>query len=239
MGHGSYPSVTLAEARERARACRAQVQNGEDPIARRLAAASAAAAERSLHQTFEATAQAYIEQHEKSWKNAKHAAQWTATLQTYAYPVLGRMLVRDITAAHLIRAVEPIWLSKTETATRVRSRIELVLDFATARGLREGPNPARWRGNLDAALPKASKVSKVSHHAALPVADAWPRCRWRHHQRRAPQHPGREPQAPQRAPAGARRRLNPQRVGVVPRAATALRTSFDASSARWLCRPRG
>jgi integrase len=172
MGLGSFPSVTLAEAREKARAYRAQVQTGDDPIARRVAAVSAAAAERSLLQTFDKTAEAYIAQHEASWKNAKHAAQWTATLQTYAYPVLGRMQVRDITAAHVIKAIEPIWASKTETATRVRSRIELVLDYATARGLRQGPNPARWRGNLDAALPKASKLTKVEHHAAVPVVEA-------------------------------------------------------------------
>jgi integrase len=133
---------------------------------------SAAAAERSLLQTFATTAEDYIAQHEKAWKNAKHAAQWSATLKTYAYPVLGPMLVRDITSAHVIKAIEPIWASKTETASRVRSRIELVLDFATARGLRQGPNPARWRGNLDAALPKASRVAKVQHHAAVPVADA-------------------------------------------------------------------
>ena len=172
MGLGSFPSVTLAGAREKARAYRAQVQTGDDPIARRVAAVSAAAAERSLLQTFDKTAEAYIAQHEASWKNAKHAAQWTATLQTYAYPVLGRMQVRDITAAHVIKAIEPIWASKTETATRVRSRIELVLDYATARGLRQGPNPARWRGNLDAALPKASKLTKVEHHAAVPVVEA-------------------------------------------------------------------
>lgn len=172
MGLGSFPSVTLAGAREKARAYRAQVQTGDDPIARRVAAVSAAAAERSLLQTFDKTTEAYIAQHEASWKNAKHAAQWTATLQTYAYPVLGRMQVRDITAAHVIKAIEPIWASKTETATRVRSRIELVLDYATARGLRQGPNPARWRGNLDAALPKASKLTKVEHHAAVPVVEA-------------------------------------------------------------------
>jgi integrase len=172
MGLGSFPSVTLAEAREKARVYRTQVNAGEDPIARRLSAVSAVAAERSLLQTFAKTAEAYIAQHETSWKNAKHAAQWTATLQTYAYPVLGSMLVRDITAAHVIKVIEPIWASKTETATRVRSRIELVLDFATARGLRQGPNPARWRGNLDGALPKASKVAKVEHHAAVAVADA-------------------------------------------------------------------
>lgn len=172
MGLGSFPSVTLADAREKTRAYRAQVNVGDDPIARRLAAVSAAAAERSLLQTFATTAEDYIAQHEKAWKNAKHAAQWSATLKTYAYPVLGSMLVRDITSAQVIKAIEPIWASKTETASRMRSRIELVLDFATARGLRQGPNPARWSGNLDAALPKASRVAKVQHHAAVPVADA-------------------------------------------------------------------
>lgn len=171
-GLGSFPSVTLADAREKARAYRAQVDVGGDPIAKRLAAVSAAAAERSLMQTFETTAQAYIAQHEKSWKSAKHAAQWVATLESYAFPVLGAMMVRDIAPAHVIKAIEPIWLSKTETATRVRSRIELVLDFAAARGLRQGPNPARWRGNLDAALPRASKVAKVEHHPAVPVDEA-------------------------------------------------------------------
>lgn len=172
MGLGSFPSVTLADARDRARDYRARGERGEDPIAQRVAAASAAAAERSLLQTFAKTAEAYIAQHEKAWKNVKHATQWTATLKTYAYPVLGDMLVRDITSAHVIKAIEPIWTSKTETATRVRSRIELVLDFAAARGLREGPNPARSRGNLDAALPKASRVAKVQHHAAVPVDEA-------------------------------------------------------------------
>ena len=171
IGLGSFPSVTLAGASEKARAYRAQVLTGDDPIARRVAAVSAAAGERSLLKTFDKTAEAYIAQHEASWKNAKQAAQWTATLQN-AYPVLGRMQVRDITAAHVIKAIEPIWTSKTETATRVRSRIELVLDYATARGLRQGPNPARWRGNLDAALPKASKVTKVEHQAAVPVVEA-------------------------------------------------------------------
>jgi integrase len=135
----------------------------------RLAAQSAAAAQRSAQQSFSTVAAAYIAQHEKSWKNAKHSAQWTATLQKYAQPVIGALLVRDVTTAHVIKVLEPIWTTKTETASRVRSRIELVLDFATARGLREGPNPARWRGNLDAALPKASKLAKVQHHAAVAV----------------------------------------------------------------------
>ncbi len=171
LGLGSFPTVSLAEARDAARDTRLKVRGGEDPLAKRQAALAHLVAERRLLKTFRTAAEEYIHQHEKSWKNAKHASQWTATLQTYAYPVLGEMVVRDIVPAHVIQALEPIWTTKTETASRVRSRIELVLDYAGARGLREGPNPARWRGNLDAALPKASRVAKVTHHAAVPVAN--------------------------------------------------------------------
>jgi integrase len=171
MGLGSFPSVPLAEAREKARAHRAKVEQGADPISVRRAAQSAAAAERNSQQTFASVAAQYIDQHAKSWKNTKHEAQWASTLRTYAEPVIGSLLVRDVTTAQVIRVLEPIWASKTETATRVRSRMELVLDFAAARGLREGPNPARWRGNLDAALPKPNKLAKVRHHAAVAVDD--------------------------------------------------------------------
>ena len=172
MGLGSFPTVPLAEAREKARVQRARVGEGADPIAMRRAALSAAAAERSSQQTFTEVAAQYIAQHEKSWKNNKHAAQWTSTLRTYAEPVIGSLLVSDVSSPHVIKVLEPIWASKTETASRVRSRIELVLDFAAARGLREGPNPARWRGNLDAALPRPSRIAKVRHHAAVAVDEA-------------------------------------------------------------------
>jgi integrase len=114
----------------------------------------------------------YIARHEGSWKNLKHQAQWASTLRTYAEPLLGRLLVSDIRPAHVIGVLEPIWATKTETTTRVRSRIEIVLDYAAAHGLREGPNPARWKGNLDAALPNASKVALVRHHAAIEVKEA-------------------------------------------------------------------
>jgi len=169
MGLGGFPSVTLAEARDKARSYRTKVEGGADPIAARRAAQSAAAAERQLQQTFASVAEQYIAQHSRAWKNQKHAAQWTSTLRAYADPVIGPLLVGDVTTAHVVKVLEPIWTSKTETASRVRSRMELVLDFAAARGLRAGPNPARWRGNLDAALPKPSKVAKVQHHAALAV----------------------------------------------------------------------
>lgn len=171
MGLGSFPSVPLAEARERARAHRSKIELGADPISVRRAAQSAAAAERNAQQPFSTVAAQYIAQHAKTWKNAKHEAQWTSTLHTYAEPVIGSLLVRDVTTAHVIKVLEPIWTSKTETATRVRSRMELVLDYAAARGLREGPNPARWRGNLDAALPKPNRLAQVRHHAAVAVDD--------------------------------------------------------------------
>ena len=171
MGLGSFPSVPLAEAREKARLQRAKVEQGADPISARRAAQSAAVAERNSQQSFASVAAQYIEQHVKSWKSAKHGAQWASTLRAYAEPVIGSLLVRDVTTAHVIKVLEPIWAEKTETATRVRSRMELVLDFAAARGLREGPNPARWRGNLDAALPKPNKLAKVRHHAAVAFDD--------------------------------------------------------------------
>ena len=169
MGLGSFPTVTLADAREKARQHRTTVSHGDDPILARRETLSAAKAAQATQQTFSKVAAQYILQHEKSWKNKKHGAQWTSTLETYAAPVIGALLVHDVSTAHVIKVLEPIWLTKTETATRVRSRMELVLDFAAARGLREGPNPARWRGNLDAALPKPSKVAKVQHHAALDI----------------------------------------------------------------------
>jgi integrase len=171
MGMGSFPTVTLAMARDKAREHRALVRQGVDPIAARRSAVSIASAEDQAQRTFSEIAAQYIAQHAASWKNAKHQAQWTATLRTYAEPSIGKLLVRDISTAHVISLLEPIWSTKTETATRVRSRIELVLDFAAARGFRSGPNPARWKGNLDAALPDASKVAPVRHHAALAVTE--------------------------------------------------------------------
>lgn len=172
MGLGSFPTITLAGARDEARKQRAIVKTGVDPIAVRQAIESATAAKRATQKTFAEVAAQYIARHEKAWKNAKHQAQWSATLRTYAEPVIGKLLVSDIRPAHVIGVLEPIWTTKTETATRVRSRIEIVLDYAAAHGFREGPNPARWKGNLDAALPNASKVAPVRHHAALDVEDA-------------------------------------------------------------------
>lgn len=169
MGLGGYPDVTLAGAREKAREARNLIEQGIDPIAQRTAARSALAAARGAEITFDECARKFIEAKSVEWKNAKHGAQWSSTLETYASPIVGKLQVRDVTLAHIIKILEPIWTTKTETATRLRGRVESVLDWATVRGYRHGENPARWKGHLDKILPKPGKVAKVEHHSALPV----------------------------------------------------------------------
>lgn len=173
MGLGGFPDVTLAGARTAAREAKDKIRKGIDPIEEARAARSTLAAARASALTFEQAASAYLTVRDAEWKNAKHAAQWRNTLETYAYPVMRGILVRDIESSHVLRVLEPIWLEKTETATRVRGRIECVLDWAMARGYRpKGDNPARWRGHLDKLLARPGKVAKVEHHAALPYANA-------------------------------------------------------------------
>lgn len=169
MGLGGYPDVTLAGAREAARAARDKVRQGIDPIEEARAARSIFKAAQAAALTFEQCATKYILAHETGWKNAKHAQQWRNTLAQHAYPVMGSLLVRDVLLSHVLAVLEPIWLTTTETASRLRGRIELVLDWATARNYREGPNPARWRGHLDKLLPAPGKVAKAEHHAAMPI----------------------------------------------------------------------
>ena len=171
MGLGGFPGVTLAGARDAARIARAKVKQGIDPIEEARANQSALRASLAAAVSFEDCASRYIEAHSASWKDAKSSQQWRNTLATYAYPVMGSLLVRDVAMAHVLDVLEPIWHIKTETATRLRGRIESVLDWATVRGYRDGLNPARWKGHLDKVLPAADKVSKTKHHPALPVAD--------------------------------------------------------------------
>ena len=170
-GLGGYPTVTLASARERARAMLDQLFAGIDPAVTKKQAKSALAAQRAKAVNFKTLAEQYIAQHEAGWKNAKHAAQWTSTLETYAFPTIGNMVAADIDTPSVLRVLQPIWTDKSETASRLRGRIEAVLDFATAKGLREGPNPARWKGNLALTLPAKRKISTVKHHPAVPVKD--------------------------------------------------------------------
>jgi integrase len=171
MGLGPYPAVSLAEARAVAAAARADIRNGADPIAQRQAARSAAAAAKAQLLTFDEACAEYIKAHRAGWRNAKHAAQWEATLKTYASPTIGALQVADVSTAHVRAILDPIWREKTETATRVRGRIEAVLDWAVVAGHRpEGLNPARWRGHLSLMLAPPRKVTKIEHHRALPAA---------------------------------------------------------------------
>lgn len=157
MGIGPYPEVTLAAAREKALAARRHLVDGVDPLTVRP--------RRSI--TFREAAAELIESKRPGWRNPKHAAQWPSTLEAYAYSGLGNLDVKAIETEQVVSVLRPIWTTKPETASRVRQRIEAVLDFAAAKGQRSGPNPARWRGHLQNWLPKPSQVRRVEHHAAL------------------------------------------------------------------------
>jgi integrase len=172
MGLGSVHDVSLAQARAKAADARKQAKDGIDPIDDRHAKRAAAAAEKAIAEakavTFDECRDRYIAAHEAAWCNAKHRQQWRNTLATYVTPAFGCVPVGEVTTAAVLKAIEPIWAKKPETASRVRGRIECILDWAKVSGLREGENPARWRGHLDHLLPPRSKVRKVTHHAALP-----------------------------------------------------------------------
>lgn len=174
IGLGGYPDVTLAGAHEKARVLRAQIAQGIDPVEVRREALSRRKAEQNAGMTFDQCAAAYIKAHAAGWSNIKHRQQWENTLATYAGPVIGSMLVQHVETPHVLAVLEPIWIARTETATRLRGRLELVIDWAIARGHREGLNPARWRGHLDKLLPKPSKVADRGHHAALPWREIGP-----------------------------------------------------------------
>jgi integrase len=164
--------VRLSEARDKASILFRQIKNGIDPLAARdaaVAAAKAAAQDATAKGvTFREAARRFIDGHSATWRSLKHAAQWDSTIDSYAAPVFGDVPVANVGIAHVLVALEAIWLTKPETASRLRGRIEKVLDFAKARGWRSGENPAAWKGNLELTLPARSKVRKVEHHAALP-----------------------------------------------------------------------
>lgn len=174
MGLGTYPELTLAEAGEKAGEARKLAKRGEDPISARRAEDAAAKAV----WTFKVAAESYINTHRAGWRNAKHAWQWTRTLEMFVEPFIGDKAVDAITTEDVLACITPIWTAKPETAVRVRNRIELVLDAAAAQGHRSGANPARWRGHLDKILPKRSKVQRVRHQPALPWQEMktfWPK----------------------------------------------------------------
>jgi integrase len=171
MGLGSAADISLREAREKAREYRLLLREHIDPIAHRDARRAENRAGYTGKVTFDECAARYIEAHEAGWRNPKHRAQWESTLRTYASPVLGAVPVEQITTEKVLEALRPLWLKKPETASRVRQRIERVLDAARVQGLRGGENPARWRGHLDHLLPPKGRIAKVEHHAAMPYHD--------------------------------------------------------------------
>jgi integrase len=167
FGLGSYPLVSLAEARQRALQLLRELEAAAQPVHAKPSPPKSPAPTREM--TFQAAAQQFIDERRPSWRNPKHGQQWERTLATYAYPVLGTRCVRDIDPALVLQVLKPIWNTKTETANRVRDRIKLVLNWAKAHGFREGDNPAEWRGHLEHALAAPSKVAKVTHQPAVPV----------------------------------------------------------------------
>jgi integrase len=168
MGLGPVHTVTLSMARDKATECRRQLLDDTDPIEARAALRQAKRVDAAKSLTFRECAGKYIMAHRAGWKNAKHAAQWTSTLETYAFGIFGDIPVAAVDLPLVLKALEAIWTTKPETAARVRGRIESILDWASARGYRHGENPARWKGHLDKLLPARSKVAKVRHHPALP-----------------------------------------------------------------------
>lgn len=168
MGLGSYQLVGLARARELAGGCRQLLLEERNPLLERRQARAMRIVEQARRLTFDQCAAAYIKAHQGSWRNPKHAAQWQSTLATYATPVIGALPVSEIDTDLVVKVLAPIWNTKTETATRLRGRIESVLDWATVSKFRQGENPARWRGHLDYLLANPNKVAPVRNHPALP-----------------------------------------------------------------------
>lgn len=163
MGLGSADRVDLATARREAWNARELARAGIDPVWDRKEKRRKAAEERARSITFKQAAEAYLDANEDSWRNEKHRKQWRSTLETYVYPVFGQTPVQSIDVSLVKKVIDPLWKTKTETASRVRGRIETILDWAAVSGYRSGENPARWRGHLQRTLPPRTRVQKVVH----------------------------------------------------------------------------
>lgn len=168
MGLGGYPDVTLAQAKELARIARIKLAQGIDPITERRVERRKLIAQIAGAITFKEAARRYIDSQESTWQNDKHVQQWRNTIETYAAPKIGQLPIKDIALSDVLSVLEPIWHIKTETASRLRGRIESIINWAIAKGYRDESNPARWKGLLDKILPAPGKVTKVDHHRALP-----------------------------------------------------------------------
>lgn len=173
-GIGGIDVVTLAEAREATLEIRKSAKSGTDVVVAKIEVRHEVAKTRAASMTFAQCAEAYVKAHESGWKNEKHKAQWATTLKTYAYPVFGKVAVQDVNVSMVMKVLDPIWQTKTETASRLRGRLENILDWATVREYRTGENPARWRGHLEKALPARNKSKSVKHHPALPIDELAP-----------------------------------------------------------------
>jgi integrase len=171
MGLGSLGAVTLSEARQKAGEARRLLSAGEDPIAARDAQHAAARAQAATAMTFRQCAEAYMADHRVGWRSARHAAQWINTLRAYAFPIFGDLPVAVVDVGLVLKVLRPIWQAKTETASRLRGRIEVVLSWARTQGYRSGENPAAWRGHLENLLPPRRKVRQVKHLPALPYGE--------------------------------------------------------------------
>lgn len=171
LGLGPFPDVGLSEARERASAQRRLRRDGKDPMQQRRAQRDAAALERANAMSLRECTDLYVAAHRAAWKGSANEAQWRASLATYAFPLIGDLPVTAIDTGAVMRVIEPLWREKPETASRVRRRIEALLDYAGARGWRQGDNPAKWRGHIEHMLPSRTEAKPVEHFAALPYAE--------------------------------------------------------------------
>jgi len=171
MGLGALGTVGLKEAREKARAARLLLIDGTDPIEARIAKKRMLKAELAKRVTFREAAEQCIASRRDGWRNEKHAAQWTATLSRYVYPIIGGLSVAQIETGHILKILEPIWSTKTETASRVRGRIENILNWATSRHYRQGENPARWKGHLENLLHAKVRIASERHQPAMPYQE--------------------------------------------------------------------
>ncbi len=167
VGLGGYPATSLQKARELAQALRDARAGGIDPAAAKKEQRRVQRLKQARAKTFKTCAEEFIELSRPSWRNAKHAQQWKNTLEQYAYPVIGHLTISEVDTPSVVRLLMPIWTTKTETAMRLRGRIEAIIDWAKVHGLREGDNPARLKGYLEHMLPKL-RETRHQHHPALP-----------------------------------------------------------------------
>lgn len=168
IGLGGFPEVTLAQAREKARQKKDLIENGVDPIQERKERFNKLVRDQAREMTFAQAARLCHERKQAEFRSAKHAHDWLNSVKRYAIPVIGGVPVKDIDLPHILKVLEPIWSTKTETATRLRQRLESILSWAAVSGYRSGDNPARWQGHLDAVLPRPTKIKKTNHFKALP-----------------------------------------------------------------------